>query len=208
MRNPILVGDRVYLRPLETTDAVAFADATATETTTFSKSGRLPLSPLVFEREFAGTVPDRPPGAISFGVARIADDQLLGSVALLDIEWVNRTAETASYLLGEDVRGQGYGTEAKMLLLEYAFDRIQLHVVQSWVRSTNTRSANALVRQGYRLAGRRYWKGFQAGAYVDHLIFDLLRDEWVAAREVWRSSVATRNAGNEQERWLGTDQHD
>jgi len=198
VHNPILVGDRVYLRPLETSDAAAFAEATAAETTTLSKSGRLPLSPLMFERDFAGTPSDRPPGAISFGVARNADGRLLGSVALLDIDWVNRSAETASYLLGEDVRGQGYGTEAKMLLLEYAFDRIQLHVVQSWVRSTNIRSANALVRQGYRLAGRRYWKGFQAGAYVDHLIFDLLRDEWVAAREAWRSSVAARNAGNDR----------
>ncbi len=198
MRNPILVVDRIYLRPLESTDSVAFTEATASETTTFSKSRRLPLSPLMFEQEFAGTVPDHPPGAISFGIVRIADERLLGSVALLDIDWVNRTAETASYLLGEDVRGQGFGTEAKMLLLEYAFDRIQLHVVQSWVRSTNIRSANALVRQGYRLAGRRYWKGFQAGAYVDHLIFDLLRDEWVAAREAWRSSVAARNAGNDR----------
>ena len=197
MRNPILAADRVYLRPLETSDALAFAEATAAETTTFSKSGRLPLSPLMFEQEFVGAVPSHPPGAISFGVVRIADDRLLGSVALLDIDWVNRTAETASYLLGEDVRGQGYGTEAKMLLLEYAFDRIQLHVVQSWVRATNTRSSNALVRQGYQLAGRRYWKGFQTGAHVDHLIFDLLREEWVAVRELWRASVAARRAGGE-----------
>ncbi len=194
MRNAIMVGDRVYLRPLERADAVAFAAATAAETTMFSKTGRLPLSSLAFEEAFDGSLPAGPPGAISFAVARIADDRLLGSVALLDIDWVNRTAETASYLMSEDVRGQGYGTGAKMLLLEYAFDRIHLHVVQSWVRSSNTRSAAALVKQGYRPSGRRYWKGFQAGDYVDHLIFDLLRHEWIAARAEWRLHAATRTA--------------
>lgn len=197
MRNAVLVGDRVYLRPLERADAPTFADATATETTMFSKTGRLPLSPLAFEEAFDGPLPDGPPVAISFAVARIADDRLLGSVALLDVDWVNRTAETASYLMGEDVRGQGFGTESKMLLLEYAFDHIHLHVVQSWVRSTNTRSAAALVKQGYQPAGRRYWKAFQAGAYVDHLIFDLLRDEWVEARETWRMAVAARTDPND-----------
>lgn len=193
MRNAVLVGDRVYLRSLERADALTFADATATETTMFSKTGRLPLSPLAFEEAFDGSMPDGPPVAISFAIARIADNCLLGSVALLDIDWVNRTAETASYLIGEEVRGQGYGTEAKMLLLEYAFDRIHLHVVQSWVRATNTRSAAALVKQGYQPSGRRYWKGFQAGDYVDHLIFDLLRDEWVVARAAWRLRVAARS---------------
>ncbi len=193
MHNPIVVGDRVYLRSMDRTDAAAFADATAAEMTTFSKTGRLPLSPLAFEAAFDGPMPHGPPSSITFGVARITDDVLLGYVALIDIDWINRTAETASYLLGEEVRGRGYGTEAKMLLLEYAFDRIHLHAIQSWVRATNTRSAAALEKQGYRLAGQRYWKGFQAGDYVDHLIFDLLRDEWVAARDAWRAAVAARN---------------
>ena len=196
MRNPIMVGDRVYLRSMDRADAAAFAAATAAETTMFSKTGRLPISPMMFEETFDGPMPSGPPTSISFAVARVAGDRLLGSVALLDIDWVNRTAETASSLLGEDVRGQGYGTEAKMLLLEYAFDRIQLHIVQSWVRATNTRSAAALAKQGYRPAGRRYWTGFQAGGYIDHLIFDLLRDEWVVARDAWRAAVMVRASGD------------
>lgn len=198
MRNPVLVGDRLYLRPIDVADAAAFAGATAGEQTALSKTGRIPLSPLMFARDFAGAQPGAPPPSISFAVVRIVDDRLLGTVALLDIDWVNRSAETASYLLGEDVRGQGYGTEAKMLLIEYAFDRIHLHVLQSWVRATNTRSAAALVKQGYRAAGRRYWNGMQHGVYVDHLIFDLLRDEWVAARDAWRAANAARAASDER----------
>jgi RimJ/RimL family protein N-acetyltransferase len=193
MRNPVVVGDRVYLRPVEVTDGAAFAEATAREATAFSKTGRLPLSPLMFEREFGGPVPGGPPRSVGFAVVRTTDDRLLGSVALLDIDWVNRSAETASHLLSEEVRGQGYGTEAKMLLIEYAFDRIHLHVLQSWVRATNTRSAAALVKQGYRPAGRRYWNGMQHGTYVDHLIFDLLREEWIVARDAWRAAQAARS---------------
>lgn len=198
MNDAIMVGQRVHLRPHRLVEAPIFAAATAAELTTQSKTGRLPLSPLAFEYGLDGGVPAGPPATIDFAVARVKDDRLLGSVALLEIDWVNRTAETATYLLGEEVRGRGYGTEAKMLLLEYAFDRIQLHVVRSWAREGNARSIAALLRQGYRPAGRRFRGTVQGGVYVDHLIFDLLRDEWLLARDAWRLRNAERDRDRER----------
>lgn len=85
-----------------------------------------------------------------------------------------------------------------MLLLEYAFDRIQLHVLHSWVREGNERSIAALSRQGYRPAGQRYRGAVRDGFYVDHLIFDLLRDEWLAARDAWRVRSAERDRNRHQ----------
>ena len=81
-----------------------------------------------------------------------------------------------------------------MLLLEYAFDRIHLHAVHAWVWSINIRSQAALRKQGYRPAGQYHWTDLKNGAYVDHLVLDLLRDEWLAARETWRASTAARRA--------------
>jgi hypothetical protein len=44
----------------------------------------------------------------------------------------------------------------------------------------NLRSAAALRTQGYREAGRLFWKQTGAGQFLNQLVFDLLADEWRA----------------------------
>jgi RimJ/RimL family protein N-acetyltransferase len=177
---------------MDLADAGVFARATVEERTQLMKTGRIPVSPLVWEHALSGQPPAGPPDRIELTVALVKDDRVLGSVALLELDWINRSAETASYILFEDDRSLGYGTEAKMLLMEYAFDHLRLHVLNSWVRTTNTRSVAALMKQGFRPAGRKYWTGTKDGRYVDHLIFDVLREEWLAARDAWRERQASR----------------
>ena len=60
----------------------------------------------------------------------------------------------------------------------------------STVWEPNTRSAAALAKQGYRPAGRMRWFEIKDGAYRDMLVFDVTRDEWLAARDAWRASRA------------------
>ena len=81
-----------------------------------------------------------------------------------------------------EFRSQGYGTEAKHLLLEYAFERLGLHMIFSWVSEFNTRSAAALLKQGYREAGYFAWAHPYQGNYLGGWYFDLLASEWRAAR--------------------------
>ena len=193
MRNPILVGERVYLRALEVDDAGALAHAVTEETEPFFlERGRLPAGPLGFERWLAERPRHRPPTEVNFAVCLKADDRFLGVTTVRRIDWVNRTAETGIGLAPAAVRGQGYGVEAKHLLLEYCFDRLHLHAMTAHVFEPNTRSAAALVKQGYRPAGRLKWDALKDGVYRDARLFDLLRDEWLAAREAWRATQEAR----------------
>src|SRR5215471_17532024 len=192
MRNPIMVGERVYLRPLEVEDADAIAAMDAGETDTFMWRDRTPTSPLEHAQNIADAYRRQPPGRIILAVCLREGDRTIGTVALFDIDWVNRTGETGSFLAA-DVRGRALGTEAKHLLLEYCFDRIHLHVLRSEVDEPNTRSAAALAKQGYRPAGRRKWHDIKDGRYFDMLLFDVTRPDWLAARDAWR---ATRAAGS------------
>jgi len=190
MRNPIMVGERVYLRPFETADAETLAQITATETDTFMYRGRAPFSPLAYERDLGEAYKGDYPSWIAFVVALRADDRCIGQVGVDGIDYIHRTAETYSELGPAEFRNQGYGTEAKHLLLEYCFDRLHLHALRSSVFEANTRSAAALMKQGYREAGRLQWADVKGGRYHDDLMFDLLRDEWLAARDAWRAKRA------------------
>ncbi|MFZ0217407.1 MAG: GNAT family protein [Candidatus Dormiibacterota bacterium] len=135
-----------------------------------------------------GPTTERPPGSIAFAVCMRGDDRFLGVVGVDGLDWVHRTGETFSFLGPADVRGRGYGTEAKHLLLEYCFDRLDLLVLCSEVAEPNTRSAAALSKQGYRRAGVRKWADVTGGRYIDDLLFDLTRRDWLAAREAWLAS--------------------
>lgn len=195
MRNPIMVGERVYLRPLEVADAETLAAITAAETEHFMYRGRMPYSPLAFAHGIRAGYTQVPPSSIAFAVCLRDDDRCIGGVGIESVDYVNRTGETFTDLGPADMRSRGYGTEAKHLLLEYAFDRLHLHVLRSVVMEPNTRSVAALMKQGYREAGRRQWVDVKGGRYHDALYFDILRDEWLAARDAWRGR---RAAGSRQ----------
>lgn len=188
MRNAILVGERTYLRPLEIEDAETFAEFEAQEPDTFiSIGGRTPDSPIALRRLFSDAFKTMPPDTAAFAVCLNDSDELIGQVGVTGIEWVHRHGETFSHLKPGEYRGRGYGTEAKHLLLEYAFEYLDLHVLTSWVFEQNERSAGALAKQGYRPAGRMKADGIKSGVYYDDMVFDILREDWIAARDEWRS---------------------
>ena len=61
-------------------------------------------------------------------------------------------------------------------------DRLQLHMVISWVSEFNTRSVAALRKQGYREAGYLAWRVYHDVELYGVFTFDLLASEWRAAR--------------------------
>jgi len=190
MRSPLLVGERLYLRAMEAGDAEVIAQIDAAETDTFMWRSRVPTSPLEHVDSITEMYKHQPPRHIWLAVCLKDGDRFIGNVGVVDIDWLHRTGETASQLGPAEVRGKEYGTEAKHLLLEYCFDRLHLHVLTSEVDEPNTRSAAALAKQGYRPAGRRRWADVKDGRYVDALVFDLTRAEWLAARDAWRARRA------------------
>ncbi|MFW6075912.1 MAG: GNAT family N-acetyltransferase [Chloroflexota bacterium] len=184
MKNPMMVGERVYLSPVEPDDAMAFARAEAIETDTrLYPPERLPTSPIGFEQMARELGKSTPPAAVMFAVRLKETDEWIGEMGLWHIKWVDRSAETGSFMKPGEFRGRGYGTEAKMLLLEYAFDHLHLHLIWSGVMETNKRSAAALTKQGYKPAGAVRYQTVKDGVYVGDGLYTLTREDWLAKRD-------------------------
>jgi RimJ/RimL family protein N-acetyltransferase len=187
MRNPVKIGERVYLRLLEVDDAGVIAASGHTEDdAALLEDGRVPTSILAFEAWIRGLATTGTPTAFGFAICRREDDRCIGTTMIRDIDWVNRTGETGSGLLRSEDRNKGIGTEAKHLLLEYGFQNLGLHVLRSFVFSGNPRSAAALMKQGYRPAGRLTADVQRGGRFHDLLVFDVTREEWERARNLTR----------------------
>ncbi|HEU0166081.1 MAG TPA: GNAT family N-acetyltransferase [Thermomicrobiales bacterium] len=179
-RGAILVGERVYLRAFETKDADESAVWGMREPETFHTRGRGAYSPAATLRELKEAEAKELPTYIAFMVCLRGTDEFIGAVELFDVDPVHRNAETGSWFHKPEYRGGGYGSEAKQLLLGYAFNHLRLHMVHSWVLFSNTRSAAALRKQGYKEAGRANWLYPAHGTLSNMVVFDLLADEWRA----------------------------
>lgn len=179
-KQALIFGKRVYLRPEDKKDARITVDSSRKEEETFFDIGRHLMSQAGWESFLASTAGEEFPDKLWFAVCLKDTHEVIGSVGLLNIDYVHRTAETGSAFHSATHRGQGYGSEAKQLLLEYVFDVLGFHMVNSFVYFPNTRSAAALRKQGYREAGRCCWMYPYEGGFGNMVTFDLLADEWRA----------------------------
>jgi RimJ/RimL family protein N-acetyltransferase len=181
-RNALIVGDRVYLRPIEQPDAEEIARWSMRETDIAFDTGRKFRSPISYWHWNRKTAETEPPTWTRFAICLLSDNSVIGANGFAFLDWIHRTAETETEIVRPEYRGGGYGTEAKHLLLEFGFELLGLHMVRSMAWAFNTRSCEALRKQGYRDAGRLAWTGIKSGDFADDLVFDLLASEWQAAR--------------------------
>jgi RimJ/RimL family protein N-acetyltransferase len=102
---------------------------------------------------------------------------LLGVAYLLDIDWVNRDAEFAIQIGDAAARGCGIGTEATRVVLDHAFDDLDLHRVHLAVLASNARAIALYEKTGFRAEGLFRQAVFKDGQRVDVIPMAILADE-------------------------------
>lgn len=178
----VVIGARLYLRPWAPGDAEVLGEALHTDTE-FEHEPRWPGGALEIDRRFRAASESDLPDQLIFAIVLRETDEVIGHNKLKGLDLVHRSAETATRLYRPEHRAQGYGTEAKHLLLRYAFDTLALHMVWANVWDRNPRSRTALLKQGYRLAGSIPWRQLHHGLPTGDWTFDLLASEWKNDRQ-------------------------
>jgi RimJ/RimL family protein N-acetyltransferase len=119
---------------------------------------------------------------LKWGIARRADDQLIGSVTLFNLDFNHRRAEIG-YALGREHWGHGYMHETLMALLKYAFEVLDLHRIEADVDPRNAASIRTVEKLGFQREGilRERWQ--VNGEIQDAFFYGLLKQEWVGNDE-------------------------
>jgi ribosomal-protein-alanine N-acetyltransferase len=116
----------------------------------------------------------------SFFLFRLEDGALVGGIGMSNVR--RGVAETGSlgYWVGERYARQGYMGEGLRLMLAFAFQRLRLHRVEAATLPHNQASRGLLGKTGFREEG--YAREYLCidGRWQDHVLFALLREEWVA----------------------------
>jgi RimJ/RimL family protein N-acetyltransferase len=178
MRNVFLAGTRVYLRPLEREDTAHFVawvnDPQVTRTLLLHR----PMT-LEAEEEFLANITKSERDVVLGIVARVSDD-LIGITGLHQIDGKDRHAVFGIFIGEVSEWGKGYGTEATRLMVEYAFDTLNLHRVWLHVLEHHAAAIRLYRKVGFQQEGVLREALFREGRYHNLITMAILRDEWRA----------------------------
>jgi len=119
------------------------------------------------------------PRAVEFTVYDLSDSAPVGTAGLFQITHAHGSAGFA-IAIGER-RGQGLGTEATRLVLDFAFHVLQLRNVQLETLEWNVAGLTAYERAGFRRIGVRRGARMSRGRPTDLVIMDAVPEDFGAS---------------------------
>lgn len=121
--------------------------------------------------------------ALPFATIDASSGRAIGSTRFGNIDPQNRRVEIGWTWLGRDYQRKAFNTEAKLLMLTYAFERLRCERVELRTDALNVRSRTAIARLGAREEGtlRRHTL-LPSGRWIDWVYYSVLADEWPAVR--------------------------
>ena len=108
----------------------------------------------------------------------VVDGVAIGTMGLHNIDYRSRLGTTGALIGEKEYWGKGYGSEAKMLLLDFAFNTLNLRKICSNVIAFNERSLKYSLKCGYKEEARLKKHHYADGKYWDKLCLAVFREDW------------------------------
>jgi RimJ/RimL family protein N-acetyltransferase len=180
---PQLVGRHVALRRPMASDLAAlkrwYRDREIARLTRYQER---PMTEPEVERFFQGRMLSV--DALAYSIVELPEWRLIGFTTFSALD-VDNGSVMFHITIGErDAWGRGLGTEATEMMVEHAFERLQLHRVGLSVFSYNVRAIRAYEKAGFRIEGRLREAIAREGIYFDEVQMGILADEWFARHRV------------------------
>ena len=187
-RLPVMTGKTVVLRELRASDAPSlFAMLTTEEVARFISPP--PTTIDGFERFIAWTLRQRTGGTYAcFAVTPKGFDTAIGIFQIRQTELGFGTAEWG-FALGSSFWGTGIFQDAAELMLEFAFDTLDVHRLEARAAVQNGRGNGALLKIGAVQEGILRKSFLRNGQYLDQVLYAIVEDDWRAARETMRPAL-------------------
>jgi RimJ/RimL family protein N-acetyltransferase len=181
MQNPFIVGERIYLRPLEPAQDNHLYSTWMNDEEIRQYFSIYPTSDTRGKERLELLYKDGK--HIIFGVALKGDNQLIGLVGLKDINYVNQSAEFYVIIGDRTIQGRGYGTEATKLMFQYGFMELNLNRVQTQDMEGNIGGWRADEKAGMKYEGTLRQVILRFGKYHDVRVYSILRSEYLEGNE-------------------------
>ena len=190
---PVLNGEHITLRELRASDAPSlFSLLTTQEVARFISPP--PSTVEGFERFIAWTLRQRTAGTYAcFAVTLKGFDTAIGIFQVRETEPGFGTAEWG-FAIGSPYWGTGVFEESAQLVLEFAFDTLDVHRLEARAAVRNGRGTGALLKLGAVPEGVLRKSFLRNGEYLDQVLYGIVEDDWRASRDTSSHSSGDTSA--------------
>jgi len=176
MECPFLIGERLYLRPLEESDLDRCLQWINDPELLSTLGRRFPMN-RAREREWLEGHYKRETG-LALAIALKDGERHIGNCGLHAIDPFNRSAEFGLLIGEKEAWGKGYGPEAGRLIVGFGFRELCLHRIGLRVYSHNQRAQRAYAKLGFIKEGVLRESYYRGGVFHDTIVMSILQSEW------------------------------
>lgn len=174
---PFLVGEKVYLRPLDIDDVNQKYLNWINDGEVISQLATIFPTPLYKLESFVKSILDNT-NYVFFAIIEKETNKHIGNIKLGPINWINRMSNYGLMLGDKDSWGKGYAQESFILLLKYAFERLNLHKIWDMAATSNIASIKANQKVGFIIEAELKEHTFKNGKYEDVVVLSLLAKDY------------------------------
>lgn len=180
MRHPFLVGEKTYYRAVEQRDLEGpyFQWLNDPEVTQYLVTGLFPNTMEKMEH-FLKEVGNFQQNVFLAMIDK-ATEKHIGNMKIGPIDWIHRRAEYGIMIGDKNFWGRGYCIEATRLMVQYAFEKLNLHRLELTVVADHVSAVASYERVGFKVEGRGREQFYCRGKFLDRLYMGILRKEFSA----------------------------
>lgn len=94
------------------------------------------------------------------------EDQVpIGMCSLINIDWINSTAEISVALYAKNCWGRGYGYDAVKTLTDFGMNEINLYTIYAYIPDGDERAVKCFQKAGYEVEGILFNRFYMEGSY-------------------------------------------
>jgi len=116
---------------------------------------------------------------INFELWHKKDKKPIGFGEIADIDWYGQKAYLGLIIGESEYWGQKIGEEATKLMVEYAFNELNVYKLQAHINSANTGSWRVAEKNGFIREAVLKRDAYVNGKYLDTYFYCLFKDDWV-----------------------------
>ncbi|MBM7693870.1 ribosomal-protein-alanine N-acetyltransferase [Peribacillus deserti] len=175
----MLRGKRIYLRPLEETDAEGYTNLLVRNRHVWQDYEPARDNKYYTQENQRKSILESKEDFINgksyiFGVFLIENDELVGEISLYNVKGGFFQTASAGYSMDTDQTGKGLATEGLSLLIRFAFETIKLRRIEAGVSPENTASIRVLEKAGFQKEGLMRENLLINGEWKNHFLYAVL----------------------------------
>ena len=105
-------------------------------------------------------------------------DELIGFGSIIYIDWINKSDHCPSMIGDRKYWSKGYGSEARLLLLDFAFSERGFNRIWALILENNIASRRMFEKCGYKTEGVLRQSIYKNGKFQNQVIMSNLQEEF------------------------------